>query len=325
MFKKAQRTQAKLKLALTGPSGAGKTYSALRLAKGMGKRIAVVDTENGSASLYADRFEFDTLTIAPPYEVRKYNEAIRAAVAAGYDVLIIDSLTHAWAGEGGLLAKKESLDARGGNSFTNWASITKEHEAFKGLLLNSDIHIIGTMRSKQEYLVEQNERGKSVPKKVGLAPIQRDGMEYEFTTVFDVAINHEAQVSKDRTSLFDGKVFQITEETGIALMKWLAGAKPQDVPAPAAQIDNAAKTGRVVDPAPGQTKVTEAVPPKDAGISCQLCAAPVELHASGNGYTCPNWKERGDGHTRFAASLLEKYRSKQQPERNDSNGTVGNA
>lgn len=222
-FKKAERTQAKLKIAMTGPSGSGKTYSALRLAKGLGGKIALIDTENKSASLYSDRFDFDVLEIEPPYTNEKYLAALQEAEKAKYDVLIIDSLSHQWAGEGGLLNKKEQMDARGGNSFANWAKMTPEHEKFKSAIVHSDMHIIGTMRSKTEYAVGEKENGKGTTvKRMGMAPIQRDGMEYEFTVVFDVAINHEAEVSKDRTSLFVGKIFQVTEETGKILSKWVS-------------------------------------------------------------------------------------------------------
>jgi hypothetical protein len=239
-FVKAERTQVKLKIAITGPSGSGKTWSALEIAMGIGKRIALIDTENASASLYADRFEFDTMTIEPPYTIQKYTQAINAAEKAGYDVLIIDSISHAWAGEGGLLSKKEALDSRGGNSFSNWSSITKEQEQFKGTLLNANIHLICTMRSKQDYILETNDKGKQAPKKVGLAPIQRDGMEYEFTTVFDLSMKHEAQASKDRTSLFDGQIFVPTKKTGETFVKWLGGARaPKSMPAdkPAGEVE----------------------------------------------------------------------------------------
>lgn len=144
-FKKAQRKQAKLRLAITGPSGSGKTFSALLIARGLGQKVAVVDTENKSASLYADMasgplqgMEFDILEIEPPYTIDKYTSAI-AAAEGKYDVLIIDSISHAWAGEGGLLAKKEALDSRGGNSYTNWAGISKEHETFKAKLVETKL------------------------------------------------------------------------------------------------------------------------------------------------------------------------------------------
>lgn len=232
MFKRAERTQAKIKIAITGPSGAGKTYSALRLAKGMGKRIAVIDTENGSASLYSDTFQFDTLEFAPPFTTEKYIEGIRAAEAAGYDVLIIDSITHAWTGEGGLLQEKEAIDARGkGNSYTNWGTITKKHEIFKAAMLHSKMHLIATMRSKQDYQ-QTEEGGKKKVVKLGLAPQQREGMEYEFTVVFDIAMNHEAEASKDRTGLFTGKYFKITEQIGEAIRDWLASAKAVEATTP---------------------------------------------------------------------------------------------
>lgn len=243
-FQKAIRKQTKLKIAITGPSGSGKTFSALLIASGIGKKIAVVDTENKSASLYADMGKgplsgivFDTLEIEPPYTIAKYTGAIEDAEKEGYDVLIIDSISHAWAGEGGLLDKKTALDARGGNSYTNWATITPEHERFKAKLLNCDLHLICTMRSKQDYVLEVNEKGKSVPRKVGLAPIQRDGMEYEFTTVLDLAMDHNAAASKDRTSLFDGQIFKPSIETGKKIMAWLmGGAKVASArPAPAEQ------------------------------------------------------------------------------------------
>lgn len=226
MFKKAERKQIKLKLAITGPSGSGKTYSALALAQGLGKKIAVIDTENGSASLYSEHFEFDVLELEAPFNTEKYIQAIKYAEVAGYDVLVIDSITHAWSGEGGLLQQKESIDARGGNSYTNWATVTKKHEIFKSAFLNTNMHIICTMRSKQDYVIEQNEKGKSAPKKVGLAPIQREGMEYEFTTVFDIAMNHEAIASKDRTGLFTDQMFKVTKEIGEKISKWLEGGAP---------------------------------------------------------------------------------------------------
>lgn len=240
-FQRAERKRVKLKIAITGPSGSGKTYSALELATGLGQKIALIDTENDSASLYSDRFVFDTLVIDPPYTIQKYVEAIKAAQEEGYEVLVIDSISHAWAGDGGLLAKKEALDARGGNNFANWAGISKEQEAFKGTLLNADIHLICTMRSKQEY-AQIEDGGKKRIQKLGLAPIQRDGMEYEFTTVFDVAMDHKAQASKDRTGLFDGQIQTLTKATGEQLMTWLGGAKAESRKAPEPEAEKPAQS-----------------------------------------------------------------------------------
>ena len=225
-FKKAKRTQVKLKLGISGPSGGGKTYSALELASGIGNKVAVIDTENGSASLYSDRFDFDVLEITPPYTVEKYIQAIDASVSAGYDVVVVDSISPAWSGEGGLLEKKNQIDARGGNSFTNWSKITPLYEKFIGKILHSNIHTIATMRSKQDYVIQENSRGKNVPQKLGLSPIMREGFEYELTILFDVAMNHEASVSKDRTGLFVDKYFQINKETGQMIMSWLDSGAP---------------------------------------------------------------------------------------------------
>lgn len=234
-FKKASKSLSKAKLAITGPSGSGKTYSALLLAKGLtlNGRVAVIDTENNSASLYEDRFgnwEYFVLPMNPPYTVQKYILGIELAIKEGFDCLIIDSLSHVWAAEGGLLQQKEALDSRGGNSFTNWGSITKLYEDLKSKLLHSKIHLICTMRSKTEYHVEQNEKGKQAPKKVGLAPIMRDGMEYEFTAVFDIAMDHQYMASKDRTSLFNGVVATITEDTGIMIKNWLSQEPVKEKP-----------------------------------------------------------------------------------------------
>lgn len=223
LFKKATRKQTKLKIAVTGPSGSGKTYGALLLAQGLGKKIAVIDTEQGSASLYADKFEFDTLKIEPPYRTEKFIDAIDSAVAAGYDIVIIDSISHAWASEGGLLEQKDDKDNRGGNSYTNWRAITKKQEAFFGKILHSDIDLICTMRSKQEYALVENNKGKMAPQKLGMAPIQRDGVEYEFTLVLDIAMDHSAMTSKDRTSLFSDQSFKITKATGEMIAKWRDG------------------------------------------------------------------------------------------------------
>jgi hypothetical protein len=229
LFKKAERKRAFLKLALTGPSGSGKTLSALLLASGLGKKIAVLDTENGSASLYSEKVDFDVVELAPPFQTERYIHVIKEAEKAGYDVLVIDSMTHAWAGEGGLLQQKEEMDARGGNSYTNWAKLTPKDNAFRSAILQSQMHVIVTMRSKQDYVLQENNKGKQAPIKVGLAPVQREGMEYEFTTVLDLAMNHQAQASKDRTGLFDGQFFTPSQETGEKLLAWLNSA-PESAP-----------------------------------------------------------------------------------------------
>ncbi|TSA22501.1 hypothetical protein D4R75_04900 [bacterium] len=181
-FQKAQRIVKKARIGLCGAAGSGKTLSALKIACGLGSRIALVDTENNSSVLYADRLDFDVLNLEPPFEIDKYIKAIHQAEVAGYDVLILDSISHAWAGEGGLLDTQGKLADGGMNSFTAWRKLTPQHNAFIEAMIRSKLHLIATMRSKMDYVVETNEKGKSVPKKVGLAPVQREGMDYECAT-----------------------------------------------------------------------------------------------------------------------------------------------
>lgn len=230
LFKPARRTQAKLRLALAGPSGSGKTYSALLIAFGLGGRVAVIDTERGSASLYAHLGPYDTCELAPPFTPDKYIQAIRAAESAGYDVIVIDSLSHAWAGPGGILDMHDRASAKEKNSWAAWRHVTPKHNDLVDTILQSRAHIIATMRAKQEY-VQVEDGGKRRVQRVGLAPVQRDGIEYEFTLVLDLDASHTAIASKDRTSLFDGQVFRPDQETGKALLAWLTEAKEETVEA----------------------------------------------------------------------------------------------
>lgn len=219
MFKKAERKQARLRLALTGPSGSGKTYSALALASGIGGKIAVIDTEHGSASLYSDQVDFDVLELHAPYSPERYIEAITAAEQAGYDVLIIDSYSHEWTGSGGCLEINQELaDAKfRGNTWAAWNMTTPRHRSLTNKILTSSLHIICTMRSKTETV--QGE-GKKILK-LGMKTEQRDGTDYEFTVVLDIGHDHhQAIASKDRTKLFtDPEV--ITQATGEKLLNWL--------------------------------------------------------------------------------------------------------
>jgi hypothetical protein len=227
-IRKAQRKKAKLRLGIAAPSGAGKTYSALLLAFGLGGKVGVIDTEHGSADLYAHLGDYDIISIEAPYTVPKYLQAIKAFEVAGYTTIIIDSLTHAWAGDGGLLDKQGKIaDSGKANGFAAWRTITPEHNALVEAMLKSPCHIIATMRAKQEYVLETNDRGKQTPKKVGLAPVQRDGMEYEFTVMLDIDMNHVASSSKDRTSLFDGRFFKVSQDTGAELLAWLESGVEQ--------------------------------------------------------------------------------------------------
>ncbi|WP_346682413.1 ATP-binding protein [Megasphaera stantonii] len=235
IFQKAVRQVAKLRLALSGPSGSGKTYSALLIASGIVpiEKVAVVDTENGSANLYANLGTYSVLTLHPPYTPKKYIEAIHAAEQEGFELVIIDSLSHAWNGEGGLLEQKDkATDAKyKGNGWAAWREVTPEYNKLIETMLNSSCHIIATMRSKTEYMQDDSSGRKRIVK-VGAAPIQRDGIEYEFTVVFDLSIDHVATVNKDRTRLFDGQYFVPTPDVGKTLKQWLDAGEPAPAPQP---------------------------------------------------------------------------------------------
>lgn len=229
-FQKAQRKQAKLRLALAGPSGSGKTYSALLIAQGLAPqgRIALIDTERGSGELYSHLADYDIATLAPPYTPDRYIALIREAEQAGYAVLIIDSLSHAWTGQGGVLDMHEkAATAAKGNNWAAWREVTPAHNALVDAMLGANLHLLATLRTKTAYDVT-DDNGKKKPVKVGLAPVQRDGMEYEFTLLLDLTIeSHLATAAKDRTSLFDGQHFTPSPETGAKLREWLdSGVDP---------------------------------------------------------------------------------------------------
>lgn len=240
MFKKAERKQARLRLALSGPSGSGKTYSALLIAKGLGGKIAVLDTEHESASLYAGMEgipEFDTCGLEPPYSPERYIEVIKGAEAAGYNILIIDSYSHEWMGSGGCLEINDQI-ARAryrGNTWSAWNETTPRHRKLIDKILATPLHIICTMRSKTE--TAQGEDKKVV--KLGMKSEQREGSDYEFTTVLEMIHSDAglATTSKDRTRLFQESE-RITEETGRKLLHWLnSGSKNPDLRAQSTTAD----------------------------------------------------------------------------------------
>ena len=223
-IRKAERRNAKIKLALQGPSGSGKTYSALQIAKGLTElnNVVVIDTKNYSADLYDHIGDFNVIDIVKPYSPEKYIQAIEDSVKAGMKVIIIDSLSHEWEGEGGILDIHSHL---AGNSFTNWAKVTPRHNAVVQAILNADAHVIATFRTKQDYVLT-DKNGKMVPEKVGLKSVTRDGMDYEFTIVFDIDVAHNCVASKDRTGLFVSDLpFKANDITGKRIFNWCERGK----------------------------------------------------------------------------------------------------
>lgn len=219
-LQQASRKRARIKMAMQGPSGSGKTMSALLVAFGLCNdwtKIAVIDTENHSAELYSHLGKYNVVNIGSPYNPEKYIAAINLCEQSGMEVIIIDSISHEWEGSGGILDVHSNM---AGNSFTNWGKLTPRHNDFIQAILQSPCHIIGTIRSKQDYVLSEK-NGKMIPEKVGLKGVTRDGMDYEFTLVFEVDIKHNVSSSKDRTGLFGGKPeFKITKDTGKTIADW---------------------------------------------------------------------------------------------------------
>ena len=213
----AQRKRARIKCCLQGPAGAGKSFSALLIAFGLcgdWSKIAVIDTENHSADLYSHLGGYQVLPLTAPFTPEKYVQAIELCENSGIEVIILDSTTHEWEN---LLEYHSSLQ---GNSFTNWGKITPRHHEFVQKILQSPCHIISTVRTKQDYVLNEK-NGKMIPEKVGLKSVQRDGLEYEYTLVFDLDMKSNATASKDRTGLFFGKPEQrLSVETGKLIQQW---------------------------------------------------------------------------------------------------------
>lgn len=226
-FQKAKREQVWLKVLLSGASGSGKSYSALKLATGIAKQcnsgIAYIGTEGSRNKYYADEFDYDLLELEEPFECEKYIEAIDAAVEAGYKVLIIDSMTHEWKW------LNDIHDKMPGNSFTNWGKLKPRHNKFMDKVLNSPIHVIATARGKDDWVLE-DKNGKQVPKKVGMGAQQDKDISYEYTVSLMIAQDtHVASADKDNTHLFDGKFEVLTEKDGVRLYEW---ANKGDMPTP---------------------------------------------------------------------------------------------
>jgi hypothetical protein len=226
--KKAKREKIYVKVALMAPSGGGKTYGALRLATGMAEeikketgkeaKILLANTEQKRGYYYANEFNYDIVDIDAPHEPEKYVELIDFAVGEGYDILIIDSSSHEWEGKGGCL----EIHQRAGGQYQNWKSVTPRHNKFINAIADSPIHLIATMRGKDQYEMTKDERGKNSVQKLGVGAKQRDGFEYEFTCTFliDQKTNC-AEAQKDNTHIFENEgATLLTEAYGVKLIKW---------------------------------------------------------------------------------------------------------
>jgi len=224
VIQKAAKVGRKARVFLSGVSGSGKSYTALTWARVLGERVVVIDTENDSALDYADLFDFDHLPLRAPYSVDRYIAAMDAAVEHGADVVIVDSLSHAWAGKGGLLEMVDTLGAqnRGDKFGAGWRVATPKHLELIDRMTSLPAHLIATARSKQEYAIEVNDRGKHTPVKLGLAPVQREGLEYEFAVVADITRDHVLTVTKTRSRDLDEYVeTKPGPELAERLLKWL--------------------------------------------------------------------------------------------------------
>lgn len=224
-FKPAVRTQRLLRLALIGPAGSGKSLSALKIARGLAGpegKVAAVDTENYSLSLYANQVKFDSVALTT-FAPSSYIACIQAAAAAGYNVLVIDSLSHAWSGKDGALEQvdKRAGESSSGNSYVAWRQVTPMHNAMVEAMIQCRMHLIVTMRTKTEYVQEKDDKGKTKIRKLGLAPIQREGLEYEFDVVGDM---HNAVLTVGKTrcsSLHEAVIAKPSEQLGSDLIEWL--------------------------------------------------------------------------------------------------------
>ena len=277
VFKKAQREQVRIKVSIAGPAGSGKTMSSLLMAYGLTKaefpslsdedvwsKICLIDTENGSGSLYVGKQvgptvigAYNTIDLTPPFEPAVFVDAIHMAEQHGMNVIIIDSLSHAWVGVGGALDQQGKIAERSGNSWTAWRSVTPQHNKLVDAMLQSPAHIIANMRAKMEYQQTTGENGKKQVKAIGMGVVMREGIEYEFTVSFMLDYDHVANSTKDRTGVFDGKYFTIDATTGKQMYEWLsAGAVPaqapvhtvpEPTPAPSDQSEQLQKAISMVD------------------------------------------------------------------------------
>ena len=296
LFQKATKKSARLRMALIGVAGAGKTYTALSVAQHLGKKVAVIDTERGSASKYSDLFEFDVLEIES-YGPKTYIEAMEAAEEAGYEVLIIDSLSHAWAGKDGALEQVDRAAKRSqsNNNFGAWRDVSPQHNAMVDAIIASKMHIIATMRAKTEYVQEKDPKtGRTSVRKVGMAPVQRDGLEYEFDVVANLDSENNFVVGKTRCPALAGAVFnKAGKDVASRLKAWLTDGAPVAPEAAAREAKVVAKSfdkpQPQAEPQRSKAPVEEPFEGEEGGVDCD-CGLPAKYvrGKSGAGWVCGN-------------------------------------
>lgn len=272
MFTKATKRQAKLRMAIHGPSGAGKTMSALRIASAMGGRIALIDTERGSASKYSDQFDFDVCEVFDDYNPQRLFEALKAAGEASYDCVIVDSLTHFWNGPGGFLemvddeVKRQKARGHKPDSFAAWKSVDATYRRLIQAILATPFHFFGTLRAKTEYEKTEGSNGKTQIKKMGMAPEMRAGFEYEFDVEGMLDIEHNLAIGKTRCAAIDGRVFtKPGEDVAKILLTWLQDGAPALPPA--------------APPAPASEPASEKKPAATPKAKSELPDNPEQLKA----------------------------------------------
>ena len=278
-FRKATKAAAKLRAAIFGPSGAGKTFTSLRVATGLGGRIAVIDTERGSASKYSDRFSFDVLELEDQ-SIQGYVDAIKMAAAEGYSVLVIDSLSHGWQS---LLEEVEKLAKAKyrGNTWSAWSEGTPLQRKLVQAILTFPGHVLATMRSKTEWTTVDN-NGKKTPQRVGLAPEQGKGVEYEFDLLVEISTEHIANVIKDRTGKFQDKLIDRPDEQfGRDLAAWLADGVP------ATAVDTTSVPSLM-------TRASKKIAEAATGQALAACRRQLDKYLSDGTFTTAQWEALTD-------------------------------
>ena len=271
VIKKASKRGARLRLGLVGPAGSGKTWTALevasRFAQKAGSRVLVIDTERESSAKYADHFDFDLCPINDSYHPQHYVDALALGVAAGYRVIVVDSLSHAWNGKDGALSLVDNAAKRSssGNAYMAWRDVTPLHNALVDALTGVDAHLIVTLRAKTEYVIEEDERGKKVPRRIGTAPIQREGLDYEFDVVADMDRDNTATIGKTRCPPLARKAIPLPGQSfADTLWEWVTVTKPtlpatdEPTPAPQAPAASADQAGGAPAPTPDADTVQRA-------------------------------------------------------------------